>query len=59
MDRGALWATSPWGRKEPDTTEHLRIHIHINCVRRVVRPLYGKYKQQSPYLRENLLLLSL
>ena len=27
MDRGAWRATSPWGRKESDRTEH----IHVTC----------------------------
>ena len=25
MDRGAWWATSPWGHKESDTTEQLTL----------------------------------
>ena len=28
MDRGDWWATSPWGRKESDTTEWLSAHTH-------------------------------
>ena len=28
MDRGAWWATVPWGCKESDTTEGLGTHTH-------------------------------
>ena len=30
MDRGVWRTTSPWGRKESDTTERLSLSLHYN-----------------------------
>ena len=32
MDRGAWQATSPWGRKELDTTERLTFSLHYEVI---------------------------
>ena len=31
IDRGAWWATVPWGCKESDTTERLHFHFQLEC----------------------------
>ena len=30
--RGSLVGCSPWGRKQPDTTERLRFHFSLSCI---------------------------
>ena len=40
MDRGAWWATVPWGHKESDTTERLtHTHTHTQILSDIVIPL--------------------
>ena len=30
--RGSLVGCSPWGRKQPDTTDRLRFHFSLSCI---------------------------